>query len=50
MKSELEKDDGPVHGGIIGYESYHSHRATAYRIYERINFIDLADYLCPASG
>jgi len=26
MKSELEKGDDPVHCGIIGYESDHSHR------------------------
>jgi len=28
MKSELEKGDDPVHCGIIGYESDHSHPAT----------------------
>jgi len=50
MKSELEKGDDPVHCGIIGYESDRSHLATTCRIYERINFIDLADHLCPAPG
>jgi hypothetical protein len=50
MKSELEVGDDPVHCGIIGDESDHSHLATACRTYERINFIDLADHLCPAFG
>jgi len=50
MKSELEKGDDPVHCGIIGYESDHSHLAIAFRTCERINFIDLADHLCPAPG
>ena len=42
MKSELEVGDDPVHCGIIGDESDHSHLATACRTYERINFIDLS--------
>jgi len=39
MKSELEKGDDSVHCGMIGYESDHSHLATACRTYEGIIFV-----------
>ena len=50
MKSELEVGDDPVHCGIIGYESDHSHLATACRTEEWVNFIDLPSHLRPAFG
>jgi len=49
MKSELEKGDDPVHCGIIGYESDHSHLPPAFWTSERVDFIDLAYHVGPSA-